>query len=78
MDEEGRILWTQSHILVTNNRVARAGTQKFNFYRETLQVFRLPKSHLKMASGFRRGDGNVFDLAGMAVQRFFSGSNALN
>src|SRR5260370_4018785 len=78
MDVEGRILCTQSHMLVTNNRGARARTQKLNFYRETLQVFLLPKSHLKMPSGFRRGGGNVFDLAGMAVQRFVSCINALH
>ena len=78
MDEKGGILGAQNHILVTNNRAASAGTQKLNFYREALQVFRLPKSHLEVATSFRRGDGNVFNLAGMAVQRFFSSSDTLN
>jgi len=78
MDEKGAILWAQYHILIANNRAASAGTKKFNFYRKALQVFRFPKSHLEAASSFRRGDGNVFNLAGMAVQRFFSSSDTLN
>src|SRR5260370_27931236 len=54
MDEERGILGAQSHILVANNRAAPARTQKFNFHLKTMQVFRLPKSHLESDSRFRR------------------------
>src|ERR1700675_311000 len=54
MDEKRAILWAQNHILVTNDRTARAWTPKFNLYRKSLQIFRFPKSQLEAASSFRR------------------------
>src|ERR1035437_4233054 len=79
MDEKSRIVRTQNHILVSNRRLVSGSTLKINSYRKTLQIFRLPKSHLEGRDpGFRRRNRNVLNLAGVAVQRLFPGGNTLH